>query len=435
MSRYVFKMPDLGEGTVSAEVVEWKVKVGDAVKEDQIIAEVMTDKAAVEIPAPVSGRVVSITGQPGDMVAVGSELIAFDTSGASPVETPAAPARNAAPAAQAEAPARAAPAASATSAQPAMTASRVMASPATRRKAHVAGVDLSTVNGTGPGGRISAQDLESVIAGKSGAVARPAARKARSGTEEIKVIGVRRVIAERMSAAKRNIPHFAYVEEVDVTELESLRQYLNGRQPKGAQSLTYLPFLVAALTRVLENFPQCNAVYDAERNLIVRHAAVHVGVATQTPDGLKVPVVRNAEARSLADLASEIRRVSEAARSETYGPTLRLIQGLARAERGYAHDAADRGRRRHRAGVGRPADQARAISNRRPIPVTRIADIARITRASHAHGALTVMDDDLRRLPQPRPVWSGHLRAQPAPSTLSGHGDVISAARSSRARS
>jgi 2-oxoisovalerate dehydrogenase E2 component (dihydrolipoyl transacylase) len=302
MSRFVFKMPDLGEGTVAAEVVEWKVKVGDAVKEDQIIAEVMTDKAAVEIPAPVSGRVVAITGQPGDMVAVGSELIAFDTSGAPPAEAPAAPAKHSAPAPTAP------PA-------PVAAASRVMASPATRRKAHVAGVDLATVNGTGPGGRISAQDIESIIAGKSGAVARPAVRALKSGTEEIKVIGVRRVIAERLSAAKRNIPHFAYVEEVDVTELESLRQYLNGRQPKGAPSFTYLPFLVAALTRVLEDFPQCNAIYDAERNVIVRHAAVHVGVATQTPDGLKVPVVRNAESRSLADLASEIRRVSEAARS------------------------------------------------------------------------------------------------------------------------
>lgn len=315
MSRYVFKMPDLGEGTVSAEVVEWKVKVGDAVTEDQIIAEVMTDKAAVEIPAPVSGRVVSITGQPGDMVAVGAELIAFDTSGAAPAEVPTAPAKKDASHLQTAVPARPAPAAPAATATAAPGASRVMASPATRRKAQVAGVDLSMVNGTGPGGRISAQDIESVIAGKSDAVARPAARAARSGTEEIKVIGVRRVIAERMSAAKRNIPHFAYVEEVDVTELESLRQYLNGRQPKGAPSLTYLPFLVAALTRVLEDFPQCNAVYDAERNLIVRHAAVHVGIATQTPDGLKVPVVRNAEARALADLASEIRRLSEAARS------------------------------------------------------------------------------------------------------------------------
>jgi 2-oxoisovalerate dehydrogenase E2 component (dihydrolipoyl transacylase) len=303
MSRHVFKMPDLGEGTVSAEVVEWKVKVGDAVKEDQVIAEVMTDKAAVEIPAPVSGTVVSITGQPGDMVAVGSELIVFETSGA-PVA--AAPVPEAKPAAAM--PAAAAPAAVATT-------GRVMASPATRRKAHVAGVDLTTVPGSGPGGRISAQDLESVIAGRASGTARPAARAQRGGIEEIKIIGVRRLIAERMGAAKRNIPHFAYVEEVDVTELEGLRQYLNSRQPKGAPPLTYLPFLVTGLVRVLEVFPQCNATHDAERNVILRHRAVHVGVATQTPDGLKVPVVRHAEARSLADLAAEIRRVSEAARS------------------------------------------------------------------------------------------------------------------------
>ena len=320
MSRYVFKMPDLGEGTVSAEVVEWKVKVGDSVKEDQVIAEVMTDKAAVEIPSPVTGRVVSITGQPGDMVAVGAELISFDTSGAAPAE-PAAdpkpsagpvPAPPAKPAAAASTPRSNGPAAVAAPAPAAAT--RVMASPATRRKAHVAGVDLSTVAGSGPGGRISAQDLAAVIAGQGGAAARPAIA-ARKGVEEIKVIGLRRLIAERMSAAKRNIPHFSYVEEVDVTELEALRQYLNARQPKGSASLTYLPFLVAALVRVLERFPQCNALHDAERNVILRHSAVHVGVATQTPDGLKVPVVKHAEARSLHDLAAEIRRVSEAARS------------------------------------------------------------------------------------------------------------------------
>jgi len=311
MSRYVFKMPDLGEGTVSAEVVEWKVKVGDMVQEDQVIAEVMTDKAAVEIPSPVTGRVMSVTGQPGDMVAVGAELIAFDTSGAAPAEPAAAPK---AAAAAAPAPA-AAPPSPVASAPAAAIATRVMASPATRRKAHVAGVDLATVAGSGPGGRISAADLESVIAGKGSGGARPAAFVPKKGVEEIKVIGVRRVIAERMSAAKRNIPHFAYVEEVDVTELEALRQYLNSRQPKGSPSLTYLPFLVAALVRVLEKFPQCNALHDAERNVILRHGAVHVGVATQTPDGLKVPVVKHAEARSLADLAAEIRRVSEAART------------------------------------------------------------------------------------------------------------------------
>ena len=309
MSRYVFKMPDLGEGTVEAEVVEWKVKVGDVVTEDQIIAEVMTDKAAVEIPAPVSGRVVSITGQPGDMVPVGSELIAFDTAGNMAPSTQAQPAK-------ADAPAVASATAGAVAAAPAAASAslRVMASPATRRKAHSAGVDLSAVSGSGPGGRISAQDLEAVISGRAGAVARPAAQAAREGTEEIKIIGLRRLIAQRMSEAKRNIPHFAYVEEVDVTELEALRQYLNSRLPKGQPGLSYLPFLVSALVRVLGQFPQCNAVHDAERSLIIRHRAVHVGIATQTPDGLKVPVLRHAEARSLAELAAEIRRLSEAAR-------------------------------------------------------------------------------------------------------------------------
>ena len=305
MSRYVFKMPDLGEGTVTAEVVEWKVKVGDSVTEDQIIAEVMTDKAAVEIPAPVSGKVVSITGQPGDMVAVGAELIAFETAGGASTTAPAA---SAAPASAPSAPSAPAPAA-------ATLASRVMASPATRRKAHAAGIDLATVSGSGPGGRISAQDLESMINGSGDTVIRPALRTAREGTEEIKIIGLRRVIAQRMSEAKRNIPHFAYVEEVDVTELEALRQYLNSRLAKSAPSLTYLPFLIAALTRVLVQFPQCNALHDAERNLIIRHRAVHVGVATQTPDGLKVPVLRNAEAMPLSEIAQEIRRLSEGARN------------------------------------------------------------------------------------------------------------------------
>ena len=311
MSRYVFKMPDLGEGTVSAEVVEWKVKVGDAVTEDQIIAEVMTDKAAVEIPAPVTGRVVSITGQPGDMVAVGSELIAFDTSdGAAARAAPAAAAASPSPVA------RAVQAGPVTAPAPAPAiGTRVMASPATRRKAHAAGIDLATVSGSGPGGRISAQDIEAAINGSGDTIIRPALRTVREGTEEIKVIGVRRLIAQRMSEAKRNIPHFAYVEEVDVTELEALRQYLNSRLAKGAPSLTYLPFLVTALTRVLVQFPQCNAVYDADRNVIVRHRAVHVGIATQTPDGLKVPVLRNAEARSLNDLAAEMRRLAEAARN------------------------------------------------------------------------------------------------------------------------
>jgi 2-oxoisovalerate dehydrogenase E2 component (dihydrolipoyl transacylase) len=198
---------------------------------------------------------------------------------------------------------------------------RVMASPATRRRAREAGIDLTQVSGSGPSGRITRQDLAAAMSGGGSpagtAAIRPsgASRGRRTGTEEMKVIGLRRVIAQRMSEANRNIPHFAYVEEVDVTELESLRRHLNGRRPEGAPSLTYLPFLVAALVRAIGQFPQCNASYDDERNVLVRHHAVHAGIATQTPDGLKVPVVRHAEARGLWDLAAEIRRVSEAART------------------------------------------------------------------------------------------------------------------------
>lgn len=311
MSRYVFKMPDLGEGTVEAEIVEWKVKAGDRVSEDQVIAEVMTDKAAVEVSAPVSGTVVSVTGQPGDMVAVGSELVVFDTDGSAAAPAAAQAVKlDVAAGATVTASAAATVKATAAAAQP---AGRVMASPAIRRRARESGIDLAQVGGTGPGGRIRPTDLDAALGG--GPIPAMAPRAARSGTEEIKVIGLRRLIAQRMSEAKRNIPHFAYVEEVDVTKLEALRQFMNARKDAAQPKLTYLPFIVAALTRVLEGFPQCNATYDEERGVIVRHHAVHVGVATQTPDGLKVPVVRNAEARTLYDLAAEIGRLSDAARS------------------------------------------------------------------------------------------------------------------------
>jgi 2-oxoisovalerate dehydrogenase E2 component (dihydrolipoyl transacylase) len=305
MTRYVFKMPDLGEGTVEAEIVAWHVKVGDQVTEDQVMAEVMTEKAAVEVPAPVTGRVVSLTGGPGDMVRVGAELVVFETEGGVDVEFPVA-----------------APPPPARAAGEVAKHGRIMASPASRRRAREAGIDLGQVHGSGPGGRITRQDLDAALSdtapaarGPAPAPRRSAGLAKRTGTEEIKVIGVRRVIANRMTDAKRNIPHFAYVEEVDVTELESLREHLNGKAPAGTPSLTYLPFLVAALARVLEDYPQCNAWFDTERNVVVRHRPVHAGVATQTPDGLKVPVVRHAEARSLWDLADEIRRVSEAART------------------------------------------------------------------------------------------------------------------------
>ena len=324
MSQYIFKMPDLGEGTVDAEIVAWHTKPGDLVAEDQLIVEVMTDKAAVEVPAPVSGTVVSVSGAPGEKVAVGSPLIVFELNdGARAGPAPAAPAAKApvAPAATAApmpaapmpaAPAQAAPIARLAPASPATRLGRVMASPANRRRAHEAGVDLRTVAGSGPGGRIVRSDLEAAIA--PSAVAKSAAVAAAPETTEIKVIGVRRLIAERMSEAKRNIPHFAYVEEVDVTELETLRQHLNLSAQKGA-ALSYLPLVVMALIRVLESFPQCNVLYDAARGVLVRHRAVHVGIATQTPDGLKVPVVRNAQALGLWAIAAEIRRLAERART------------------------------------------------------------------------------------------------------------------------
>jgi 2-oxoisovalerate dehydrogenase E2 component (dihydrolipoyl transacylase) len=332
MSRYVFKLPDLGEGTVEAEIVGWRVKPGDSVSEDEVIVEVMTDKAAVEVPSPVSGRVLSTTGAPGDMVPVGAELIVLETEAGAKAAVAAAASAASPPAASAAAVrtagngAAGAPAGAAVAV--ALPNARVATSPAIRRRAHEAGIDLRQVAGSGPNGRIVPKDLDAYVARRapptplrSAPKAVPAAhapepRAALSaGTEEIKVIGLRRVIAQRMSEAKRNIPHFAYVEELDVTELEALRRHLNGRLPAGAAPLTYLPFLALALVRVLREFPQCNAHYDAERGVIVRYAAVHLGVATQTPDGLKVPVVHDAQGRTLWELAAEIRRVSEAARS------------------------------------------------------------------------------------------------------------------------
>jgi len=319
MSQYVFKMPDLGEGTVEAEIVAWHTQPGAIVAEDQVIVEVMTDKAAVEVPAPVSGRVLSITGVPGDKVAVGSPLIVFETdaagagvgAGADVVAAGVAPA-----------PAPAAKSGAAPAAAAALRPGRIMASPANRRRAREAGIDLKSVAGSGPGGRILRNDLIAAgarpAAAVSGAPAVPvpaAAASAAAETSEIKVIGVRRLIAERMSEAKRNIPHFAYVEEVDVTELDALRQHLNSGLAKGEPALTYLPLVILALVGVLDSFPQCNVLYDAARGVLVRHRAVHVGVATQTPDGLKVPVVRNAQALDLWELAAQIRRVSERARS------------------------------------------------------------------------------------------------------------------------
>ena len=332
MSEYVFKLPDLGEGTVESEIGEWFIKVGDQVAEEDIVGTMMTDKAAVELSSPVTGKVVTLAGEPGDMVPVGAALVVFDTNGAVGAEAVGAPSRRddrgETPLPQttlSQTPLPQTPLPQDTPAPPATSdRTRVMTSPVVRRKAKEAGIDLTTVAGTGPGGRVTRKDFDDYVGARhAGDIghgrplgglqqAVPAAE-----TKEIKVIGLRRIIAERMAKATREIPHFTYVEEIDVTELESLRKHLNDKNSDKSERLTMLPFLGLALMRALRDFPQCNATYDKDRNVLLQHGAVHLGIATQTPDGLKVPVVHHAEVLSLVDLGREIRRMSEAARNNS----------------------------------------------------------------------------------------------------------------------
>ena len=327
MSEYIFKLPDLGEGTVESEIGEWFIKVGDLVNEEDIVGTVMTDKAAVEVSSPVTGKVVKLAGEPGDVIAVGAPLVVFDTEGDAPAK-PAAE-KEAAPEPAPAAKTVPAPVEAAAAPENDEPARRVITSPAIRRRAKEAGIDLSLVPGTGPGGRIVRKDFDNYLKSRAtGAfVATPATPS--TTVKETKIIGVRRVIAERMQAAKLEIPHFTYVEEIDITELEALRKHLNEKRDASGR-LTLLPFLGLALIRTLREFPQCNVTHDKDRNLLLQHEAVHLGVATQTPDGLKVPVVRHAEVRSIDDLAAEIKRLSEAARankamkSELTGSTITI---------------------------------------------------------------------------------------------------------------
>ena len=315
MSEYIFNLPDLGEGLVEAEIAEWMVKVGDDVKEEDPIGAMLTDKAAVELSAPISGKVVRLAGEIGDTIAVGAPMIVFETEGGQQTdEVKAAPP----PPVLDETP-RLASVPSAVEDVPASApAGKVLTSPSVRQHAREANIDLTQVRGSGPRGRVLRSDLAAHIAGNVATSDKLDPQKApATAVTEIKVIGLRRKIAERMSEANREIPHFAYVEEIDITALESLRQHLNGKKAPDEDKLTLLPFLGLALTRVLEHFPQCNALYDSERNVISQHQAVHLGIATQTPDGLKVPVVKHSEALTLNGLSGEIRRVSTAARENT----------------------------------------------------------------------------------------------------------------------
>ena len=330
MSEYIFKLPDLGEGTVESEIGEWFVKVGDQVNEEDVVGTMMTDKAAVELSSPVTGTVVKLAGEPGDIVSVGAALVTFDTEG-TPDEGRTTGTKTE-PVTEEPAPkpvvAEAAPTETAPAEEP-IERTRVMASPAIRRRAKEAGVDLAFVPGTGPGGRIVRKDFDLYLKARAMGTSVATPRTPSKRVREIKIIGLRRIIAERMQAAKREIPHFAYVEEIDITELESLRKHLNSKRD-AADRLTLLPFLGLALIKALRDFPQCNVTHDKDKNLLLQHEAVHLGVATQTPDGLKVPVVKHAEIMPIDTLAAEIRRLSDAARtnkakkSELTGSTITI---------------------------------------------------------------------------------------------------------------
>jgi 2-oxoisovalerate dehydrogenase E2 component (dihydrolipoyl transacylase) len=328
MSEHIFKLPDLGEGTVESEIGEWFIKVGEFVEEETIVGTMMTDKAAVELASPISGTVIKLAGEPGDIIAVGAALVVFETDGeAGAVEeevedSKSEPAPEPKPTEKNEAVAIA-PAAD-------ESRSRVITSPAVRRRAKEADIDLSLVPGSGPGGRIQRKDFDSFLKSQAMGIAAAKAATPSTAVKEIKVIGLRRIIAERMTKAKQEIPHFAYVEEIDITELEALRKHLNNRRDDPTARLTLLPFLGLALIRALKEFPQCNSTYDKDRNMLLQHAAVHLGIATQTPDGLKVPVIKHAEMRDIDGLTAEIRRVTQAARdnratkSELTGSTITI---------------------------------------------------------------------------------------------------------------
>ena len=323
MGTHVIKMPDIGEGIAEVELSVWHVKVGDLVVEDQVLADVMTDKAMVDIPSPVHGKVISLGGEPGEVMAVGSILISIEVEGAGnakdapvvaePVKAAPAPVVEAKPAPVAEAKPTAKPAAASVARD---ANERPLASPAVRKHALDAGIQLRLVQGSGPAGRVLHEDLDAYLqqgATQASATANPYAE--RNSEEQIPVIGMRRKIAQRMQDATRRAAHFSYVEEIDVTALDELRVHLNEKHGATRGKLTLLPFIVRAMVVALRDFPQINARYDDEAQIITRLGAVHVGVATQSDVGLMVPVVRHAEARSLWGNAEEIARLATAARN------------------------------------------------------------------------------------------------------------------------
>ena len=357
MARYEFKLPDIGEGIAEAEIVAWHVKVGDTIGEDQQIADMMTDKATVEMESPVSGVVVRLAGEEGEQIAIGAMLVEIETDAESvaapmpsdatiaaetvgeaviedvsppsvrpePVEAPEpSEAEIASPAAQQGASTSLSPNGGGVAP---VHAAPVLASPAVRARAADLGIDLRQVKSAGD--HIRHADLDAYLLYGQGQGYQPAGRSAKRPDEAIKVIGMRRRIAENMAASKRHIPHFSYIEEIDVTALETLREQMNagrGDRPK----LTMLPLLIAAICKAVPDFPMINARYDDEAGVVTRHGSVHLGLATQTDAGLMVPVIRDAQDRNVWQLATEIRRLAEAARGgkakseELSGSTLTL---------------------------------------------------------------------------------------------------------------
>ena len=317
MSEYRYKMPDVGEGIVEAEIVEWHVKVGDTVTEDQHVLDVMTDKATVEIPCAVNGTVTKLVGAPGDIIAVGTEIMFIAVDGAVPVDEPAAePEADDTAAAPVVETAKPTPAPSVAS-RP--VGERALASPAVRKRALEAEIELAAVPGTGPAGRITHDDLDDFIASGGRLIAHSgggsALRAPRTGVTEEKLIGLRRRISENMSHAQRTIPSIAYVDEIDVTALEALRAHLNANKSDDQTKLTFIPFLVMALTKALPDTPQANAHFDGEAMLLTKYQGVHCGIAAATPNGLMVPVIKHAEALDIWQIAAELTRLAAAAKS------------------------------------------------------------------------------------------------------------------------
>ncbi len=304
MSTYDVKLPDVGEGVAEAELISWLVAVGDRVTSDSVLAEVMTDKATVEVACPVSGVVVALHGEPGDVLAVGGGLVSIELDGAAPA--PRAPSGVSAPVAAA-APVHAVPAGA--------PRTRTLAAPAVRARAASLGIDLANLAGSGPDGRVVHADLDRVLLGRSGSSTTSVVATSADEPHLQPVRGLRRRIAERLTSAWTEIPHITYVDAIDVTDLEILRAELNRRGDSSATRLTILPFLARAIVIATAEQPRLNATFDADAQTLSVFDAVHLGIATQTDDGLIVPVVRHAEARGLWDIAAEIGRVASAARS------------------------------------------------------------------------------------------------------------------------